>query len=815
MELTIARTLSSAAAGERPSATDALALANANDLPLLCNAAANIRDAYRPDVATYSPKVFIPLTQLCRDICSYCTFARSPEPGRSAYLSPEEVLDVARAGVRAGCREALFTLGERPELRWRSARDALAGHGFESTIHYLRHVADLVLKETGLLPHLNPGNLSAEEFAMLRPVSASMGLMLESASARLCERGGPHFGSPDKLPEARLATIRAAGNAYVPFTTGILVGIGETRRERIEALLAIRDLHDEYGHIQEVIIQNFQPKLKTRMQRYPAADAEDHLWTVAIARIVLGGGMSIQAPPNLAPTYGAALLGAGINDWGGISPVTIDYVNPEAPWPQVEKLADMTEAAGKVLAPRLAIYPEYVAQAQRWVAPQLRAAVLRLSDASGMAREADWSPGKALAPPEIRHGKPESISRAIRSILQRSADGIELDESELEQLFGARGAAFHAVCTQADELRRAVNGDIVHYVVTRNINYTNVCTYHCRFCAFSKGSAHVDLRGNAYDLNMEEFGRRVTEAWARGGTEVCLQGGIHPDYTGETYLNLLRVAKRAAAAIHVHAFSPLEVWQGAKTLGLSLIDYLRRLQAEGLASLPGTAAEILDDDIRAIICPDKIDTKTWFKVMEAAHSLGLKSTATIMFGHVERPVHWARHLVRLRSHQKRFGGFTEFVPLPFVAHEAPIYKKGLARPGPTWREAVLMHAVSRIALHPHFRHIQTSWVKMGPEGVRACLHAGADDMGGTLMNESITRAAGAVHGQEFSPGEMTALIRDTGRVPVQRTTLYGRAPQERVAAAFSAARLAEMVNTPYRSRVRKALRSQAHEIGEQ
>ncbi len=800
MNVAIERILSAAANGDVPSAAQALVLEYADDMTRLCAIAASVRDAYHPDIVTYSPKVFIPLTHLCRDVCRYCTFAETPRPGRPAYLSIDEALNVARAGVKAGCREALFTLGDRPELRWRAARDALAGLGFDSTLAYVRHVAEFVLKETGLLPHLNPGNMNRAEVETLRPVAASMGLMLESTSVRLGLRGGPHFGSPDKAPDARLATIRAAGEARVAFTTGILIGIGETRRERIEALLAIRELHNRYGHIQEVIVQNFQPKTNTRMEHHPAAAASDHIWTVAAARIILGGAMSIQAPPNLAPTHALSLVGAGINDWGGVSPVTIDFVNPEAPWPEIETLAQVTETAGKVLAPRLTIYPEFAADPLRWLAPEVQPAVLRMSDASGLARESDWSPGLGLRIPAVRSGSSGSVSPAIRLILQRSAAGAELDENEIATLFSARDTAFHAVCARADAIRRAVNGDVVHYVVTRNINYTNVCTYHCQFCAFSKGRAHEDLRGKAYDLSMEEFGRRVAEAWSRGGTEVCLQGGIHPDYTGDTYLTILQTAKAAAAAIHVHAFSPLEVWQGATTLGLSLADYLGRLKAAGLASLPGTAAEILDDEIRAIICPDKIDTDTWFKVMEAAHSLELKSTATIMYGHVERPVHWARHLVRVREHQKRFHGFTEFVPLPFVAHEAPIYKKGRARCGPTWREAVLMHAVARIALNPHISNIQASWVKMGPEGVRACLQAGANDLGGTLMNESITRAAGAIHGQEFCPQEMTDLIRASGRIPAQRTTLYGDVPDERVRASFAAQRLVEMVNTPLRKR---------------
>jgi FO synthase len=797
---TIARVLRKALEGKRPSDIEALELARTDDRQQLCAAAAMIRDQHWPEIITYSPKVFIPLTRLCRDVCGYCTFTERPQSGKRAYLLPEEVLDIAQAGAAAGCREALFTLGDRPEQRWQAARGELDELGFASTLHYLRHVAELVLKRTGLLPHLNPGNMSREEIEMLRPVCASMGIMLESASARLCARGGAHFGSLDKAPEARIATIRDAGEAGIPFTTGILIGIGETRLERIEALLAIRQLHERHGHIQEVIVQNFLPKPDTRMATHPPAHPLDHVWTAAVARIILGGEISVQAPPNLAPNHGPALLDAGINDWGGVSPVTVDHVNPEAPWPQIESLAEMTNAAGKALAPRLPIYPAYVQELQRWAAPEMRPAILRLQDAAGLAREDGWTPGSANAIPSLRRGNNPSVSRGIRAILQRSAAGAVLDLEDIGALFAARDASFYAVCARADEIRREVNGEIVHYVVTRNINYTNVCTYRCRFCAFSKGSARDSHRERSYDLSEEEFSRRVAEAWSRGGTEVCLQGGIHPDYTGETYLAILRAAKAAAPDIHVHAFSPLEIWQGAHTLGVSLGDYLRRLKAAGLASLPGTAAEVLDDEVRAIICPDKLDSDSWFKVMETAHALGIKSTATIMFGHVERPIHWARHLVRLREHQKRLGGFTEFVPLPFVAHEAPIYKRGMARLGPTWREAVLMHAIARIALHPHFRHIQTSWVKMGALGARACLEAGADDLGGTLMNESITRAAGAIHGQEFSPQQMTELIRAAGRIPVQRTTLYGEVPEERILASFNAARLTATVETPLRKR---------------
>lgn len=770
------------------------ALICSGDLATLMAAAREKRDTAFGSVVTYSPKVFIPLTKACRDVCHYCTFAKPLRSGQKVYLSPEEVLDIAREGERAGCSEALFTLGEKPELRYKAARDALAELGFETTVDYLAYVAGLVRNETSLLPHLNPGTLNAEEFAALRPYAASMGMMLETSSERLSAKGGPHFGSPDKDPAVRLATLEAAGEAKVPFTTGLLVGIGETRQERIDALLKIRDSHARHGHIQEVIIQNFLPKPDTKMRACPPADPFEHQWTIAAARLLLPEEISLQAPPNLAAGTGAELLEAGINDWGGVSPVTIDHVNPEAPWPSLDKLAAITASCGKALAPRLTIYPKYLNSAEDWLAPDMRKSVLRASDAEGMAFEGRWTPGSLEAPSLVRSGG--GADPAVERILDLSP-GTELDEQQIVTLFSARGDSFHAVCAHADRLRQSVNGDRVHYVVTRNINYTNVCTYGCTFCAFSKGKTHEALRGPAYDLDMDEFARRVSEAWARGGTEICLQGGIHPGYTGETYLNLLRTAKAAAPGIHIHAFSPLEIWQGAHTLGLPLSDFLAQLKEAGLASLPGTAAEILDDEIRQIIAPDKIMTGQWFEVMEAAHSLGLKSTSTIMYGHVESPLNWARHLLRLRRHQQRHGGFTEFVPLPFVALEAPMYLRGHSRKGPTFREAVLMHAIARIVFYGVIDHIQTSWVKMGPEGAAACLNAGADDMGGTLMNESITRAAGAVHGQEFAPWQMEDLIRSIGREPHQRSTTYGPVPQERRERAMQAAPLEEMVNTPF------------------
>ena len=821
--------LDRAAAGARLSAEEALALADWGSLEALLPLAAALRDRGHGPLVSYSKKVFIPLTQLCRDVCHYCTFAHPPRQGDPAYLGAEQVLAIARAGAHAGCKEALFTLGDKPELRYGAAREALARLGHQTTLSYLAEMAALVLKETGLLPHLNPGVMSRTEIETLRAVSVSQGIMLESAAERLSRRGGPHFGSPDKAPARRLQCIAAAGEAAVPFTSGILIGIGETRAERIEALLALRDLNERYGHIQEIIIQNFRAKPETRMAGAPEPDRADHLWTIAIARLIFGPEMNIQAPPNLMPDALEAMIAAGINDWGGVSPVTPDHVNPEAPWPALDLLARRTADAGKLLVERLAIYPAYAQDPARWLDPRLRTPVLRALDGQGLARSDPWISGAGTAVPDapgslpriaptlpspargggLGWGRGRVGAEALRDILDRATAGEMLAESEIVRLYQARGDEFALVCEAADRLRRAVNGDPVTYVVTRNINYTNICYFRCQFCAFSKGKLSENLRGRPYNLDMDEIVRRVEEAWERGATEVCLQGGIHPEYTGATYLGVCRAIKEAVPGMHVHAFSPLEVWQGAKTLGRSLPDFLSELYAAGLGSLPGTAAEILDDEIRAIICPDKVKTAEWLQVMEAAHGVGLRSTVTIMFGHVERYEHWARHLLRVRALQQKTGGFTEFVPLPFVPMETPISLKGRSRLGPTFREAVLMHAVARLALHPLIPNIQASWVKLGPDGAAACLNAGCNDMGGTLMNESISRAAGASFGQEMPPEDMEALIRSLGRTPKQRTTLYRDPPPSRIAASFGAAPLAEPINTPARKYERPEHRAAA------
>ena len=794
--------LKKALEGCAPTDQEALSLASFGDTAALSTVAASLRDDGFRNVVTYSKKVFVPLTHLCRDVCHYCTFAQTPAKLASPYMPLAAVLEVARRGAEMGCKEALFTLGEKPERRYRVAREWLGAHGYATTLEYLCAAAKAVFDETGLLPHLNPGTMTPDEVALLRPVAPSMGIMLESASERLLGKGLPHYGSPDKVPAVRLQTLVAAGRAKVPCTSGILIGIGETRLERIESLLAIRRVHAEHGHIQEIIVQNFRAKPGTKMRHAPEPDLEELLWTIAVARLLFGPAMSIQAPPNLSPGVLPRIVDAGIDDWGGVSPLTPDYVNPEAPWPQVEELARQTAAAGKELHERLTIHPRYALDVAVWVDAGLRAAVLDKIDGEGLPRTDAWHPGDAAAPPPsvlARIGAPpQRVAKDLASILARAETGEGLTEAQIVRLIQARGDDFNAVVGAADKLRARTVGDAVSFVVNRNINYTNICYFKCQFCAFSKGKLAENLRGRPYDLDHGEIQRRVREAWQRGATEVCMQGGIHPQYTGTTYLGILQAVKAAAPRMHIHAFSPLEVWQGAATAELPLEEYLTRLKDAGLGTLPGTAAEILHDDVRAVICPDKINTEQWLEVMETAHRVGLRSTATIMYGHVDQPRHWARHLALVRDLQRRTGGFTEFVPLPFVHMEAPLYRKGRARPGPTFREAILVHAVARLALHPHIANIQASWVKLGHDGVLAALNAGCNDLGGTLMNESITRAAGAGHGEETAPRRMITLIEAAGRKPRQRDTRYRDVPPAIGGRGLDVAELTPIVNTPAR-----------------
>jgi len=755
-------------------------LARLLDTPLddLVAEAGRLRDAAHGSRITFSPKVFVPLTMLCRDRCGYCTFAKPPARLDAPYLSLDEVLAIARRGAAAGCREALFTLGEAPEERYPAAREWLDHHGYASTVDYLVAACRLVLDETGLLPHSNAGALPLDDLTRLREVSPSQGMMIETLADRLGEPGGPHSGAPDKTAARRLATLEAAGIARIPFTTGILVGIGETRVERMEALLAIRDAHARHGHVQEVIVQNFLPKAGTAMAKHEPCPADEFLWTVAVARIVLGPAMHLQAPPNLSDTSElGALIAAGIDDWGGVSPVTPDHVNPERPWPALDVLRDATEQAGKALAPRLTVYPEYVRDPEQWLDRTVRFPVLALSDMDALARDDDWSAGSEEPPPTLLPvvARP---SMALHSPVHEVLDGVrareEVGVAEIVTLFEARGPEVAEVAALADELRRETVGDVVTFVRTRNINYTNICTFKCRFCAFSKGPLSLNLRGTPYLLDTEEIQRRVVEAVDCGATEVCLQGGIHPDFDGDYYLSVARAVKEAAPSIHLHGFTALEVTEGARRLGMPLRDYLVLAKDAGLASLPGTAAEVLDDEVRAIICPDKVNTEEWLEAHRLAHSVGLRSNVTIMFGSVEQPVHVARHLVRTRDVQKETGGFTEFVPLPFVHMGSPIYLQQKSRRGPTMREVLLMHAVGRIAYRGWIDNVQVSWVKAGIDGARQALLAGCNDLGGTLMDENISRAAGASHGQELDDDDFRRIVEPLGRPLEQRTTLYGR-----------------------------------------
>ena len=773
------------------------------ELPLddLTARARAVRDAGHGSRTTYSPKVFVPLTRLCRDRCGYCTFATAPAKVDRPYLRADEVLAIARAGAEAGCHEALFTLGEQPEDRYPVARDWLAENGYASTVDYLTAMCALVLTETGLLPHVNAGALPPEELAALRPVAPSQGMMLESLRADL----DAHRGAPDKDPQRRLATLEAAGRLAIPFTTGILVGIGESAADRLAALEAIAAVHARSGHVQEVIVQNFLPKPGTRMRRADPCPHPVFVQAIALARLVLPPEVHVQAPPNLTePRLLGDLLDAGIDDWGGVSPVTADHVNPERPWPALDVLRAATEAAGRTLAPRLTAYPEFVLDAERWLDENVRFAVQDRSDAEGLARDdpgavfperyrsapdvgtgaevvaigrrsTAWYSGADLTPPSLVPATRAARSQAagaVAEVLDGVTAGHQVGEAEIVTLFSARGPQVRDVATVSDDLRAAAVGDEVTYVANRNINYTNVCTYRCTFCGFSKGPSSLNLRGRPYLLSPQQVAERAVEARRLGATEVCLQGGIHPSFDGDTYVEITRAVAGAVPDLHLHGFTALEVTEGARRLGEPLADYLRRLQAAGLRSLPGTAAEILDDEIRAALCPDKITTEEWLEAHRTAHGVGLRSNVTIMFGAVERPVHWARHLLRTRDLQRETGGFTEFVPLPFVHMAAPVYLKRRARRGPTWREVVLMHAVGRIVYHGLIENVQASWVKLGADGAGQLLRAGVNDLGGTLMDENISRAAGAAHGQALDEKGFRRIAEAHGRRLRQRTTLY-------------------------------------------
>lgn len=825
----IRRALHRADAGATLDAAELTALLEARgaDLARLGSIAARVRDfglegAGRQGVVTYSRKVFVPLTHLCRDRCHYCTFATSPkrlaETGRAAYLSPDEVLTIAQRGAEAGCKEALFTLGDRPEDRWSAARDWLDAHGYEDTLSYVRAMAILILEETGLLPHLNPGIMSWAELQRLKPVAPSMGLMLESTATKLwSEPGGPHFGSPDKEPAVRLRTIEDAGRHAIPFTTGILVGIGEEPADRVDSLLAIRTLHRQYEHVQEVIVQNFRAKPETPMWNRPDADFDDYLATIAVARLAMGPRMRIQVPPNLSDhDQLIELLRFGADDWGGVSPLTIDHVNPERPWPHLERLRMATKQAGFELCERLTVHPEHLQRGEPWLDPRLRGHVQALVDSKTLLADPAAKPvgrtwqepdgGLTLTGRTDLHASIDTLGRASErrsdfaevygdwgALRERAAlidsaqrgtpvpsdfadamrvaerDPAALSDEQALVLMTAEDEALELLCAFADDLRREAVGEEVSFVVNRNINFTNVCYTGCRFCAFAQRRTDAD----AYTLSLEEVASRAVEAWDDGATEVCMQGGIHPDLPGTAYFDIIRAVKSAVPEIHVHAFSPMEVVNGASRTGLSIREWLVAAKEAGLDSIPGTAAEILDDEVRWILTKGKLPTDLWIEVVTTAHDIGLPSSSTMMYGHVDTPAHWVAHLKLLARLQETTGGFTEFVPLPFVHHNAPIYLAGIARPGPTVRDNRAVHAMARIILHGRIDNIQTSWVKLGLDAATDTLRGGANDLGGTLMEETISRMAGSQHGSRKSAGELIAFIGSIGRTPRQRTTDYG------------------------------------------
>lgn len=777
----LADALAAVADGTAPDAATAEVLLHArgDDLDALLDAAGRVRDAGlaargRAGVVTYSRKVFVPVTHLCRDRCHYCVFVDTPgglaRRGIAPYMEADEVVALAAQGAALGCREALFTLGDRPEDRWPAAREWLDARGYASTVEYLHHLGTRVLAETGLLPHMNPGVMTWGELQRLRPVSPSMGMMLETTSRDLwAVRGNVHYGSPDKDPAVRLRVLADAGRSRVPFSTGLLLGIGETYADRVQTVLAIRDVHARFGHVQETIVQNFRAKPRTAMQGAPDLGTQEYVAAVAVTRLLLGPDAVVQAPPNLTDAGELALLlRAGVDDWGGVSPLTPDHVNPERPWPHLDDLARLTAASGFTLRQRLTVHAPYVHDRERWLDPALHAHVAAHADPAGLADEQapvrglPWRPVvlAGTAADGTGTGGPAVLVDDVRRALARAEDDpAGLTDAQYATLLGADGADLEALTVLADAVRADVVGAELTYVVNRNLDAT---------LWRGDGDERPDALGPA------EVAALVDEAWSLGATEICAQGAVPASAGPEGYLDLARAVKAARPGVHLHAFRPAEVDDGARRTGTTRAAYAAALRDAGVDTVPGTGARILDDTLRAVLSDgQEVSVADWLDLVAAAHRAGLRSTSTLVYGHLEGPEHVVRHLRLLAALQDATGGFTELIPMPFVPGDAPPHVARLTRGGPSPRETRAVHAVARLALHGRVDHVQAAWPKLGLDGALAVLAGGADDLGGVLLDGTLRPDAGPEQGLQLTEADVARVAATLGRRVRRRSTTYG------------------------------------------
>lgn len=803
--LAVDRALERAASGERLDAADAEALltATGEQFDRLLALAGALRDAGlaasgRPRAITYSRKVFVPLTTLCRDRCHYCVFVDTPgqllKKHKPAYMSPEQVLGVVRQGQAMGCKEVLLTLGDRPEDRWPEARAWLDEHGFASTLDYVAHIARLVTAETGLLAHANPGVMSAEELRMLRPTAPSMGMMLETTSRRLFEEPGQvHYGSPDKDPALRLEVIDAAGRERVPFTTGVLIGIGETLRDRAESLVAIRDAHARHavngqGHVQEVIVQNFRAKPRTAMQGAPDADLLEYVAAVAVARLVMGPRMRIQVPPNLSDAAEFELLvRAGADDWGGVSPLTADHVNPERPWPHLDDLAERTAELGFELRERLTAQPEFVLDPETWIDPGLRPAVAALADpATGLAAvegasddlgslsegapatetkrpeaagrsEHVSSRSSAVAEPVEGRSTTDGLRSGVRRIAEAAAaDPLALDDAEWVALLEATGDDLDALAATADDVRRYTVGEAVTLVVNRNLTSSGL---------------RANPSTDPGTFTLDDVGAIAADAADLGATELCVQGRLADDVDPSGYLDIARAVKAAAPGIHLHAYRPQDVRDLADRGGLGLEDALAALREAGVDTVPGTGVKVLSERVRALVAPGDLEVDRWIEGITAAHHAGFRSTSVLFYGHVETAAERIAHLRRLRELQSATRGFTEFVPIPLPGPAGGVPLVAGRSPLDEHRAMV---AVARLLLSGSIPHIQIPWTRVGREASVVLLQSGGDDLGGTLLDGRVRPEAGIEHGLELPVTDAAALVAPLFRPFRLRTTTYGQ-----------------------------------------